>query len=352
MANEDLAQRLWDGVKGWVNNNAEQYKYVHIPPERTDLVFDDSALKADKSYFRLWLAEMFMTKSRRWFVDWWPAVHSSVQLKFGDQDKVKLSHVARAPNGALANSVLLGFPVTELVPFRGGVVEIESALIGLKGKNHLATAIGVLQGFSGLVGAPLSQVLTVADKVSSGMQELFGAADGEVVLGLHQAFTSEGAGGNALRPGYFAVILATADDVRDTDLTVKEHRLLHKGEPFDGFDYVLYRIEGREERDDWRLKTIQEPLDKAIEASLEGDDAKADALKRAAMIAAMQSPDLAVHDRRRVALAIKEELEAVSGLGLGAVGFEVRDMDAIMSARAMSVAQAQAEGELSFEEVF
>jgi hypothetical protein len=351
MSDKDLATRLWEGVKGWVNNNADHYVYAHIPKERTDREFDDSPLKAEASYFRLWLAEMFMRDSRKWFVDWWPAVHSSVQLKFGDQDKVNLSHVAQAPDGALAKSVLLGFPVTELVPFRGGVVEIESALIGLKGKNHLSAAIGVLQSFSGLIGAPLGQVLTVADKVSSGMQELFGAANGQVVLGLHQAFTSAGAGGNALRPGYFAVILATTRDLDAADLTVKEDRLLHKGRPLDGFDYMLYRVEGRVERDDWRLKNIQEPLDKAIEASLLGEDAKANNYKVVAMTAAMQSPDLAVHDRRRVALAIKEELEAIGGLGLGAVGGEVRDMDAIMGARAMSVAQAQAEGELSFDEL-
>jgi hypothetical protein len=182
------------------------------------------------------------------------------------------------------------------------------------------------------------------------MQEMINASNGGVHLAVHQAFSAPGQG-NSLVPGYFAVILATTNDVDSAKLSVKEGQLFHNGKPFTGFDYMLYRMEGRAERDDWRLKNIQEPLDKAIEALIQGEAEKADAFKRLALIAAMQSPDLAVHDRRRVVLAIKQELDQIGEMGLGAVGDKRRNLNQIFTARAMSRAQAEAEGELTFEEI-
>lgn len=353
MGDENLALKLWNIVKGWAEQNADHHLYVPILKGRTDESYDDSPLIADRSYLRLWLVEMFLTKKRNWFTDWFPAVHSSIQLKFGDHENVKLSHVAQAPENALSESVLLNFPVTELVPFRGGVLELEGSLLAMKGQNYLTTAISVLQSFSGLVVAPLDQVLTVAEKVSSGMQELLGTTQGQVHLGLHQAFTSAGGGGNPLKPGYFAVILATANEVKNTgDLTIKNTRLHYRGTPFADHAYMLYKIEGRQERDDWRLKNIQEPLDKAIEALIQGEKTKADAFKRVALIAAMQSSDLSIYDRRRVAKAILAEYDEIAELGLGAVGDTIRDMNAILAARAIPIKQAIAEGELTFDELF
>ena len=350
MANNNMAQKLWNGVLSWVNQNANQFLYVPIPKDQTDEDYDDSALEPHKSYFRLWLVEMFLTDRKRWFTNWYPAVHSSVQLRFGDQNNVKLSHVARAPGEALANSVLLNFPVTELVPFSGGVVELEASLLALKGDSTLQSAIGALQSFSGLVSAPLGQMLSVAEVVSSSMQEMINASNGGVHLAVHQAFSAPGQG-NSLVPGYFAVILATADEVNPAQLSVKEGQLFRKDRRFTGYDYMLYRIEGRAERDDWRLKNIQEPLDRAIEAMIQGETEKGNAFKRVALIAAMQSPDLAIHDRRRVALAIKQELDELGDLGLGAVAGEMRDLNQIFNARAITRNQAEAEGELTFEEL-
>src|SRR5262249_1371443 len=153
-------------------------------------------------------------KSRKWFVDWFPAVHSSVNLKFGNTDGVTLSHVAQAPEKALANGVLLNYEMLPLVPFNGGVAEIEAALLALKGSDYLGAGSNILQDCSSLVAPPIGQVLTVAEKVSSGIDQLFGATDGKVHLPFHQSYTSAGGGGhNPLQPGYFAVILATEGQV-------------------------------------------------------------------------------------------------------------------------------------------
>src|SRR5690349_7076664 len=97
MPSGNVLTQLWDVIKGAADQNAGQYIHEPIPKARTDRDDPDRPLLAQRSYLRLWLCEMFLTKSREWFIDWFPAVHSSVKLKFGDQDGVTLSHVAQAP---------------------------------------------------------------------------------------------------------------------------------------------------------------------------------------------------------------------------------------------------------------
>jgi hypothetical protein len=64
-----------------------------------------------------------------------------------------------------------------------------------------------------------------------------------------------------------------------------------------------------------------------------------------------QSPDLAVQDRRRVADAIRKELEEIGASAHGAEPGEVRSLSEIMMARAQSTASALQEPPLTVEEI-
>jgi len=346
-------ENMWKTIKSWANQNAEHYQAVSIAAD------DATPIKPHRDYFRIWLNEMFLSDKREWFQDWYPAVNSSVQLKFGDRTTpITLSHIARAPENALADSVLLDYPITDLLPYRGGVVEIEAALLGMKGGNSLGAAIKLLEDFSGLVGAPLVQALDVAGKVSSGIEELLGATDGKVLLGFHRGYLSDGGGDakNVLKEGHVAVILATNDEVDKERLSLVDNRLYYaeragaKAKPLIGYDYMTFRIERRVERDDWMLSTISEPMNKAIEAIVMGRDDEAKAFKQAAIIAAFQSDDLSMIDRRRVVAAIKDELREIEGQGLGAIGGEPRDLNKLREVRGMSLNAARAKGAMSLEE--
>lgn len=121
--------------------------------------------------------------------------------------------------------------------------------------------------------------------------------------------------------------------------------------PIDHYDYMLFRIEGRNERDNWRMPNIEEPLNQAIRAILEGNADTAKQYKTAALLVVWQSPDLAVQDRRRVAKAIEDELADIARQGRGAVGTQVRSLQEIMAARAITVAQALRESELTAKEI-
>jgi hypothetical protein len=309
-----------------------------------------------RDYMRLWLTDMFLAKDRAWFVDVYPAVHTAVELSFGNVP-VKITHVTDS-SGKAGRGVFKDYALTDLLPFNGGTVQIQSGLIALKGTNYLAQTIAILKDFSGLVGAPLNQTLAVADKVTAGVQNLFNSGSGEVVLGFHRQYASAGGGGgNVLSPGYTALILANRNQINETRLSVRNSQLLYaqrQGEqpqPLEGYNYLLFRIEGRRDRDNWRMPNIEEPLNQAIRATIEGDQTKAEACRKATLLVIFQSPDLTVQDRRRVANAIQDELAYVAGQPHGSVGAPARSLDDIMQVRAMSVTKALQEPELTLDEI-
>jgi hypothetical protein len=350
--------KLWDTIRGWVDENATSYIYTRIPQERTDAADQDAPLVPQASYLRLWLCELYLGKSRAWGKAWFPAVHAEVRLKFADRNEATFSRVIRPPDGQHAHGVYLNNRLTELLPYNGGVVEVEAALLALPGADYLGTVISVLQQFSALVVPPLGPALAVATKVSESTRDLLSATQGGIHLGFHEAFVAEGGGGgNVLRPGYLAVVLATPSQVDPDRLWVADDRLRYAKErtqpvPLEGYDYLLFRVEGRSERDDWRLKDIDDPLQESILAMSQGEEERAKAYRTVALAAAWQSPDLAARDRRRVVAAIKEELAAVEREGFGAVGDAARTLGDIVTSRRIPLTQAAALGELTADEVF
>lgn len=343
---------LWDRIKSWKTQNAQQLVYVRIPADRTDAP-GGAPIKANGGYLRLWLSDMLLSRSRAWFTEWHPCVQTAVRLDFGGKKAAAVTHVASPPRDALSPGVFVGYPVTGLLPFAGGVVEVEAALLALKGESYLATALGILESFSSLLTGPLCEALGVAEKVATGLDKLVGATDGQVHLGLHDAFGSAG-GPSALAPGYLAVVNATPQQLDGSRLGVANKRLVVAADggwaPLQGYDYMLYYVEGRVERDDWRLPAIQGPLDQALEAIVLGDGPKADAHKKAALIAALTCKELTPLDRQRVARAVKDELAAASA-GPGVTGQGIRDLEAIVKTHAPPMEQSLGGDMLSEDEI-
>jgi len=350
-----MSDTFWDKIQSWLKSDAQHYISHEIPIERTDLPGPVESIKPMRDYLRIWLDDMFLAKDKKWFVEQFPAVHTGIELEFGGKP-VRVTHVTDG-TGQPGPGVFESYALTDLMPFKGGKVKIQSALIALKGRDYVSETIGILKNFSGLVGAPLSQTLQIADKVNAGMQSLLQKGTGGMVFGFHREYVADdGRGGSVLKPGYRALILASTKDVDPARLSVKGGRLHYERqngthEPLEGFDYMLLRIEGRSERDNWRMPNIEEPLNEAIAAAIQGEQDKADDFLKAALVVVWQSPDLAVHDRRRVADAIKAELAEIAQTGHGVTPGAVPTLEDIMRVRAMTVSQALSEPALTLEEI-
>jgi hypothetical protein len=145
--------RDWTGR--WLNTNSQQFLYAPIPRGRTDETFADAALEPYVSYLRLWLAEMHLAKGKVWGTKWFPAVNAEVELTIAGSNTASFPSILRLPDDKLGQGVQLNYRLTELLPYEGGTVEIDSALFALPGSgNFLASALDVLQSFSGLVPPP------------------------------------------------------------------------------------------------------------------------------------------------------------------------------------------------------
>lgn len=343
-------------IGGWISRGADAHVLALLPPEGGEA----APLKAYESYLQVMLCEMFLAKRVSWLRTWFPTVHAEVRLPFGDQPAVTFSRVVRPDDDSLGEGVLLNYPLTEQVPFSGGLVEIEAALFGLKAGDGLAAGIQLLQTFSSLIAPPLGQALAVAETLAVGARDFLSRADGDVHLALHQSLASEGGGGsNVLRPGYLAVVLGSEREVSPSRLRVQGdrlHRLAGDGhtlEPFTSHDFMLLRIDGRPDRDNWRSPEILLARQRAIEALRRGDREAAAEQRGVALAAVLTSYDLTAADQRGIAQALKKEWEELASFGLGAaLPAPPRDLAGLLARYPVRKATAAALGPLTAAEVF
>jgi hypothetical protein len=370
---------LMDMISSWIERDAKKYMYVPIDIDHVKgATFSAEPLEGGKNYFRLWLAEMYLAKDREWFKSWYPIVHSIIRFQFGTQD-VSLPYVAGSLNLKDVNSsnldrvIQLNHPMTTLMPFNGGVVDVTAGILAMEGTDYLNRFIKVMGDFANILVVPqLSTALNVAGPIAKGVEELLGVSNGNLHLGLHQSFVGkEGGGANILKAGYIAAILAEESNLDPSKLWVVDDRLrlgnsADSSVPLTGHTYMLFRVENRDQRDDMDgLANIRGPFNDALSSLVNGENERANTLMRSAISAALTSPDLTKADRRRVAQAMKDEFDEAQKMMLpvkeaptrGATrGEEVRAAKTASFSRAMkramSVDEAFALGEPTFEEMF
>ncbi len=362
---------LLDWFKDKIKHPSRKYISKTLDPSHVDVATPVTELEAGKHYFRLWLTEMYLKNDTEWFQKWHPAVHSLISFQFGSE-KVEIPHIAGSLNikdfkaNNLEKVVHMSYPMTTLMPFKGGVVEIGAGLLAMKGENYLNSFISVMGDFSNLLVVPqLSAALKIAGPVANGIQTLLGGgADGRLELGLNQTYSGKGGGGsNDLKSGYLAVIAAeetNADEKNKINLDklwIVGDRLRYgtktSNVPLTGFTYMLFRMESREQRDDWSsLTSISEPFDKAVGALGDNEMEKANSFLRTAIVIALQSPDLTQADRTRVVKAMKEAFDqAKKDLGLGLIPSGSMNLDHVMT-KAIDVNSALNESTPTLETLF
>lgn len=319
---------LWDSLTQLFQRDAQHLDRPIIPRDHVVPTLPDTeAVAAGESYFQLWVVQMFLKSDRDWFKSWYPVVQSLTTFRFGAQpNPIELAQVAgpgylrNIDPSHLDRTAQVDFPLTPLVPFSGGTVQVEVGLVAMQATDTLKRFLDVMGSFAGLLSVPqLSAALSLAGAVSKGVEQLLGASDRQMVLGFQRTYESAGGGGaNDLQSGHIAIFHAPSGTYAPERLWVKDSRLLYGSDlasavAVTGVDYMLLRIETRRHRDDWdALNNINEPFTKAINALNQVDAngnidvATADAYIRTAVVAALNSPDLAARDRTQVARAIRD----------------------------------------------
>jgi len=289
---------------------------------------DDAALPLvpDQHYFRVLLAQMHLADRSTLLSHWLPGAHVDVSYTRQDAAPVRYSKVMRPDLRHLAEGARINYPITDLVPYRGGVVEIDAVLFGLRTGTRLDLAVDVLQAVSGLQLPAVGPAVAVASQVSAAARALVDSGDGVAHLTVHQSYLAGGAvnAGNTLRPLYLAALQHSDATPAPAALRVVNDRLHTTAagapQPLLGVDFLLLRIEARPDRDDFWLPDLELFLSKAIAARRNGNHTAAEAYRQDAIAAAWDSPTLTWVDRDRVVAAVKARFAAVADAGLGVTG--------------------------------
>jgi hypothetical protein len=342
---------VFGNVLNWFQDRFQrdaEHRLAHFIPD------GQAVLAPGEHYFRLWLDEMFLTDERRWFAEWHPAVHSAVTFSFGDQTDQVVTRIAgtstlKDVDAAHLNRVVTQtLKLTELMPFNGGTIRINAALLAMKGSDDVRQLIDVFGEFSKKLAVPqLSLALDVALPLAQGVSALVGATNGEMMAGLDQTLA-----GDTVRAGSFAIVYATAADVPPAKLTIENRQLHFDGARLTGRHYMLLRIERLAARDDWEgLTSIREPYQRALDLLTEDQLEAAQTALKKAIGAALKSSDLTEVDRRRVIEALKQRYrDARDLLGAGAFADEAeRSLTSLMEG-AMPPSRAAAMGRMTAAE--
>jgi hypothetical protein len=336
---------LWESLTQVFQRDAAHLDRPLVPTDHiTPPLVNTASLPAGEGYFQVWVVQMFLKHDRAWFKSWYPVVQSLTRLRVGSlPDPVEIAHLA-GPSYLrelgprhLDRVIQLDMPLTPLLPFNGGTVQIEVGLVAMQASDLMKSFLDVISSFTGLLMAPqFSSALNITSIVSKSVDQLLGVGEQHMILGYQRTFESAGGGGNAdLRPAYIVLINAPRGTYEATQLWIKDGSLLHGATlsvatELAGVDYVMLRIETRSHRDDWdALHTISEPFANAIHALMQAaanDNASyadADVFIRTAVAAALTSPDLAIRDRTQVARAIRDRYQEYRAALLGERSLEV-----------------------------
>lgn len=315
---------LFDWLGSKIDGHATPRAKVEIPDAR-NLTGHDIGLKAiaEQHYVRLWISDLFLKNDNKWFSSRFPLVYSLIGLDYGGQ-RTELANISGKNRFAiqqadLGRSILQGYPLTPLLPFHGGTIEMDCGLVSMQADNVLQDFAGVVSDIAAKVNVPqVSQVVGIAGSIASGVQSLLGAGNAQTMLYVHQTFQAD-----TLNSGYIFLSDRKQEDIDPSTIWMTTDGVRQGSArtalcPLDPQNYLVLRIEVTQERDDWRsLPAIAEPLEAAIDAKFSGDDAKARLLLGQAKLAAFKSKDLTRLDTTRVIKGIDAEFGAPLAAGGG-----------------------------------
>jgi hypothetical protein len=311
---DNVLRTVWSRVRSWFDQNADHLALHFIPDT------DGAPVQPYAGYLRLWFAEGFLAKQKSWGNTHFPALHGGVSLAFAGNEPTTFTTLTRSPQSWTMPGARLDFPITPLVPFRGGMVEVEAALYQATVQGPLGIAVNLLGSLAPLMGPPLSVAAAIAGPVSEALSTVLEETGNQPVLGLHWAMISPGGGGNVLRPGH--LVLMDISEPKLTGVPVildgRLHLQVPKGSAVlpTGVDYLVLRVECRPDRDDWRFPELDALIRTAGDALIRGQQEAFASWRTEAISRAWNSLDLTPTDQKRVALLVQEELDGLKQFGI------------------------------------
>ena len=277
------------------------------------------AIPPETSYLSIVLRSLRVPYARRGLSQFYGTVSSRCSVVHRGGGRAEFFVVTTPPNmqgvddGDTNRILLMNKRLAGPVPYRGGDVELQLALLSVKASDLSAPYLEVLESVASLAGvAFVAPALMLAAPLRRGLDLLVGASEPATLqIGLAATFLSPEA-------GLYCLIAAPKGDVDLSSLHVDDtFELLHDdGRPLTEHAYLVVSIAAQERRDDWPelpgLRDAHQDLVRAVEkADFAGVKDALGAFRRVAVT----SPDLLAVDGARLADMMSKEVS----LALGAV---------------------------------
>lgn len=318
---------LIKAVQGWWNDAkaAKAKTRAHFPIDRASAdngIALGGPFDAKQHYFQVIVHEMFLAKSREWFVTYDPMVVAAVSYIYDTKVETVPFVVGPSMLKGFANAIPEGMifrdtPVSGFNPYQGGAFTLTLMLYKVQRKNNAERLLKIVEGISKSIDPSntLSAYLKVAETIADGVEEILGLQETVPILGYQVTLNPQI--NQPMTPDYWVLIDEDSRRIKPESFRVRKSRLYEaraggKEGEYRDCDFVLFRIAQGGRRDDERTLAFYPLWTTALDLAGRADDefwkeAKAhfNTLKRDLL----KSADLTQPDVKRLRDYFFEELK-------------------------------------------
>jgi hypothetical protein len=283
---------------------------VPIDPLHCEPKIEPLGIVIDQDYFRVAVSQIHVLNMSTFFREFVPVVYASVGFEFGSR-KERISTVIDPRSEQYSNrssAGLLNQHVMNPAPFTDPKVDVSLGLFRIKVADHTATVIRLLSSISSAVIPSVAFASKVAETLTKGVNDLLANKEAFVV-GINESFDD----GKPLKAGYRLLITNRA--IEHDWLWVRDGQLYYGDDPdtafpYDGDNYLLYRIERVATRTDYRsVEAVRQLYDKALKDVREGNGDSLTATYKELVRAVSSSVEFTLPDIKRITVQLHKELD-------------------------------------------
>lgn len=275
----DLFEKVAEALKN-VRSRPTRVPTTLVLPQEESQSSGAPRIKRNREYFAVWLNELFLSQSGRWWVEFDPMVFVATEFEY-DKSRIVVPFVVgpaliakatkdEVPKGMVIRNTRVAGPY----PFRGSTVALTVMLYQVKRTDYSRKLLQVVEGVSGALdfASSLGSFNKVAASVMDGVEVLLGLGDTQAVMGQRTEFDSSDFSRNNR-----AILNSQAFPEAGKAFGVTDKRLVYgaagsAGSDFRDSDYVLYSIHGDADRDDDRELPFYRLYEAALTAALGGTE--------------------------------------------------------------------------------
>jgi hypothetical protein len=302
-------------LSNFFSSDARNFALVSLQEDQLPYPADGATFVKDECYLSIFVDSLRITRERVFSSRYYGAVFSYASIERLGSKKTQLRTIV-VPNNlknidpvGISRVITSNIRVAGPVPYRGGDIGLELGLVAVKSVDFASSYLQLVEDIAKTAGVGLIQsALPFAHLLEKGVNLLFGTNQNvKLLVGIDTNLEPHNSS--------FALIALEPQQIygRKLKIRAEDRRLLNDdGSDFTAAPYLVFRIEGAKERDDWAnidyLRTSYEDYRSALERRRQNDAMAA--LERF-RVNTLLSPDLIPGDAQRLYERADQFMKAV-----------------------------------------